>query len=745
VPLVRQGVKVFPASLHLLSRLRGPLAVEGGVTGADRSLRNGIKMPGETDTDLIGIGPQPPESRAIDVLNIYNDSSLQDRSGVMTQTTLRGFGMAEDLTFSGAIPDAWGEAPTFPGGISFGAIAFVDGQFVTDGGKSSIEVLNLLLGKGNDHLDIQGTLDPAPAVEAANTVTLQDGFSTPIPGDTWAGPAVVRAGFDWKAFGFLAGQSVTISGLGGTWTVVGFSFDHSAMFLTGPEFGGTSTTLRTVTATDATVNPTGTVTLATTAIGLDVTRTGGDWATDGFVVGQQVMIGGIEPTVWRLVGISTDLLAGTSTLHLRGVGLPVGTAATASRTVYVPDRHGGLTVVHGGGNRPMTRTIETTTTASSITRTDGLSWAMSGYKVGDDVQVSGVIGTRRILSFGDVTCPFTPPDDFPGCGDGSVMNFAPGALTLSVSVVGRTIHVAEPLRTVATGAMEIHASSLVRTDGGSYISDGFSVGQEVWISGLAGAWTIAALDATTMTLSGAALTPTVSIVGDTLVWAAPMLIVFGYDPALDSGVRVSGDTIVVCRPTAIPACTATTVVAGPNSPLVVYGDTSQDGVWYGGHPYDVLGAEFGNKPFDPFTNLPDGDNEDDEWVFPLADPYPYAGNDVIDASGLFAWIVCDATCSNLPTVGLTAYGGQGDDLIIGSQAGDHLAGGSGDDEIAGQRGVDHIYGDSGVNVNILTRAFDRVVNASATDATTTSGSSTTARRSSPSHPRSPTTWTPAAT
>ena len=36
------------------------------------------------------------------------------------------------------------------------------------------------------------------------------------------------------------------------------------------------------------------------------------------------------------------------------------------------------------------------------------------------------------------------------------------------------------------------------------------------------------------------------------------------------------------------------------------------------------------------TTIPDGENEDDEWVFPLADPYDYAGNDVIDASGLFA-------------------------------------------------------------------------------------------------------------
>ncbi len=109
--------------------------------------------------------------------------------------------------------------------------------------------------------------------------------------------------------------------------------------------------------------------------------------------------------------------------------------------------------------------------------------------------------------------------------------------------------------------------------------------------------------------------------------------------------------------------------------------------------------EFGPKPFDPFTNIPDAQNEDDEWVFGLAHWHGTAGNDIIDGSGLFA----DVTPNALPTVGFTAYGGNGDDLIIGSQAGDFLAGGSGDDEIRGGRGTDQIYGDSGVNVNVLTR------------------------------------------
>ena len=88
----------------------------------------------------------------------------------------------------------------------------------------------------------------------------------------------------------------------------------------------------------------------------------------------------------------------------------------------------------------------------------------------------------------------------------------------------------------------------------------------------------------------------------------------------------------------------TGVLGGPNSPLVLYGDTSQDGLWYGGDPATVDGHEFGDKPFNPFVFVPDGENEDDEWMFPLGNPFRLAGNDVIDASALFAGLVCNATC-----------------------------------------------------------------------------------------------------
>ena len=80
-PLVRQGSKIYPATTHLLSRIQGPLSVEGGVTGADRSLRIAVKLPGEQDGPSYSIASQAPESRQIDVLNIFNDSSRQNTSG----------------------------------------------------------------------------------------------------------------------------------------------------------------------------------------------------------------------------------------------------------------------------------------------------------------------------------------------------------------------------------------------------------------------------------------------------------------------------------------------------------------------------------------------------------------------------------------------------------------------------------------------------------------------------------------
>jgi Ca2+-binding RTX toxin-like protein len=111
---------------------------------------------------------------------------------------------------------------------------------------------------------------------------------------------------------------------------------------------------------------------------------------------------------------------------------------------------------------------------------------------------------------------------------------------------------------------------------------------------------------------------------------------------------------------------------GSNAPLVVFGDSSQDGTFY-------------NSTTVELTAYLDGKSS----IVPFGREFSKAGNDTIDASA--------------SSLGVTIYGGGGNDTIRGSQAGDHLAGGSGDDKIYGESGVDHIYGDAGVNLDLSKR------------------------------------------
>ena len=88
---------------------------------------------------------------------------------------------------------------------------------------------------------------------------------------------------------------------------------------------------------------------------------------------------------------------------------------------------------------------------------------------------------------------------------------------------------------------------------------------------------------------------------------------------------------------------------------------------------------------------------DDFFRFPRANPYDFAGNDIIDTSALFVGVAE----ANQPTIGVIIYGGAGNDIIRGSQAGDQIAGGSGNDTIYANGGLDHVYGDSGFNVDVI--------------------------------------------
>ena len=102
---------------------------------------------------------------------------------------------------------------------------------------------------------------------------------------------------------------------------------------------------------------------------------------------------------------------------------------------------------------------------------------------------------------------------------------------------------------------------------------------------------------------------------------------------------------------------------GPTSPLVIFGDTAQDGREYSG----TVGT-----------------------LSPYGTAYPAPGDDVIDARNA--------------ALGIIAYGGRGNDTIYGSQGDDLIAGGSGNDVLFGRGGNDIVHGDDGINIDLVTRS-----------------------------------------
>jgi Ca2+-binding RTX toxin-like protein len=147
----------------------------------------------------------------------------------------------------------------------------------------------------------------------------------------------------------------------------------------------------------------------------------------------------------------------------------------------------------------------------------------------------------------------------------------------------------------------------------------------------------------------------------------------------DTGDRDEKDPTVTADPATITAIHggggSDTIVANNRGegPLVVYGDTSEDGVRYNNNQpaASVNGTKFNNP-----------------------------GNDTIDAS-----LMPDQADG---FVGIVIYGGAGNDTLYGSQDDDHLAGGSGDDTIHAGSGNDHIYSDSSFNVNLLFFVQDQI-------------------------------------
>jgi len=192
-------------------------------------------------------------------------------------------------------------------------------------------------------------------------------------------------------------------------------------------------------------------------------------------------------------------------------------------------------------------------------------------------------------------------------------------------------------------------------DGSRWFDEGFRAGDSIVISGTGvndGNYSISAisLDGKELILAASpAFTEGEMIATSTL--RAPITVVHGGGNSIDGTTGLMGGDHL-------------TVTGGgiASAPLLLFGDTSQDGSRYA---------------------VPTGTASE------KAVSYDNYGDDLIDASAA--------------TVGITVYGGKGNDIIYGSQGDDRLAGGSGADRIYGEGGDDHIYGDTGINVDLTQR------------------------------------------
>ena len=332
--------------------------------------------------------------------------------------------MAKDLDFGRrSTVAAFGEPAIFPGGISFGSdLASSTASSPTDGGKSTIEVVNVLLGEGNDKLDVQGTLDP----DAARS-QLTNTFAITPRRRRHRAPAPSRSTGRPRASSRPDRHDLRLAG---TWTVAGIARrptrrDHGRS--TRPcrhasparVLGAVDRGCATVFGDDVPVNgdrpgrrspaaPTGgTVTRSDAAPGRP-TASGRPARDDR------------RPGAAR--GGWTAISADGKTLTLsRGAVLPPRPRRTPP--VSVPGPHGGLTVVHGGGNRRWRSSGPMAATANSLDRLDGLCVGRRRASPSASTIAIGGDGHRR-----PARSPASPNadaartvDPFPGCGAGSVL------------------------------------------------------------------------------------------------------------------------------------------------------------------------------------------------------------------------------------------------------------------------------------------------------------------------------------
>ncbi|WP_322892016.1 hypothetical protein [Yoonia sp. 76] len=135
--------KSFPIEAHTTSRINGPLIIDGGPT-TGREIRAAIMLANESDPGPIDLIVVTDEAVQNDRVNVFNDSSVINDFGRMFntedgRTQIEGLGMG-----SGTV--------TIPQGEGLPDLVFNRGISI-----STVEIIEVMLGQGNDTFIIDGT------------------------------------------------------------------------------------------------------------------------------------------------------------------------------------------------------------------------------------------------------------------------------------------------------------------------------------------------------------------------------------------------------------------------------------------------------------------------------------------------------------------------------------------------------------------------------------------------------------
>ena len=313
----------------------------------------------------------------------------------------------------------------------------------------------------------------AQAYITGNSVNPPVYFTASIgAGNTTPGTITRTDGGSWISDGFVVGDTVQVTG----------SLNDSGTFVVSAMTAGVLTlSAGEAVLGEATAAFPENVTVTRDA-SATITRTdGGSWTTDGFAVGQAIVVGGSardsngSGLIYTIQSVSSNVIT-------LAAGTPLRTEASAA----APET---LTVTRAApayivGNTTTTNAYFTAGTVSApgtITRTDGGSWINDGFQIGETVQVTSGSAANT--------------------GTYTITAVTKGVLTLSLAdtiTSEASAGAAERITIQNSGAATIN-----RTDGGSYISDGFSTGESVVLNGSATAVTIASVTASTITLQSA--------------------------------------------------------------------------------------------------------------------------------------------------------------------------------------------------------------------------------------------------